>query len=215
MGGFNHATMLPRPALYRGIRTGVIGARKGELAAYTANGVTLTSGEQLEADVVVFGTGWETDYSFLPEKVHKAIGFEDDGYYLYRHMLHPDAPNLLFIGSNASSYCNILTHNLQARWLAELIRGNHELPSREAMLREIEEMKAWSRSWIPKTNARGAAILVHMLHYHDELLRDFGAHPWRKTGLLAPIKELLEPYEPTDYATIVSGEWERLEKRAV
>ena len=206
---FNHAVMLPRPELYRSIRRGVIHSRRAEISSYTPTGIELASGEHVEADVVVLGTGWETDYGFLPAKIRATIGFEDDGYYLYRHLLHPDVPNLVFVGSNASTFCNMLTHNLQARWLVELIRGRHQLLPREAMLREIAEMKAWKRAWMPKTGARGAAILGHMLHYHDELLRDFGARPKRKTGWLAPIKELLAPYEPSDYATVVSGEWER------
>lgn len=29
----------------------------------------------------------------------------------------------------------------------------------------------------------------------------------RKGGLLAPLRELIEPYEPNDYRAIVSGEW--------
>jgi hypothetical protein len=53
-----------------------------------------------------------------------------------------------------------------------------------------------------------------MLSYHDELLMDFGANPLRKRGLLAPLKELLIPYQPSDYAAIVSGDWASLEGRA-
>jgi hypothetical protein len=54
-----------------------------------------------------------------------------------------------------------------------------------------------------------------MLHYHDELLRDFGANPLRKRGLLAPLKELLVPYQPSDYRAIVAGDWIGAEGRAV
>ena len=53
--------------------------------------------------------------------------------------------------------------------------------------------------------ARSARIMAHMQHYHDELLRDFGASPWRKTGAFAPLKELIVPYGPRDYRTIVAG----------
>ena len=62
--------------------------------------------------------------------------------------------------------------------------------------------------------ARGARLLLHMLYYHDELLRDFGADPLRKRGILAPLKELLVPYQPSDYRSIVAGDWEALEGRA-
>ena len=140
---------------------------------------------------------------------------EEDGVYLYRHMLHPNVPNMVFIGCNAATFCSILTYGLQARWLGELIKGNHQLPSEDAMLREIEDMKQWKRRWMPFSHARGARIQLHMLHFHDELLRDFGANPKRKTGIFAPLKELIDPYEPNDYKTIISGEWEHCETRRI
>ena len=53
-----------------------------------------------------------------------------------------------------------------------------------------------------------------MLSYHDDLLADFGENPFRKRGVLAPLKELIVPYQPSSYDVIVSGEWEELEGRA-
>jgi hypothetical protein len=82
-------------------------------------------------------------------------------------MLHPDLPNLIFIG-RTSTFINILTCCLQARWLAELIAGRFALPGREAMLAEIAELKVWKRGWMPFSAARGARLLLHMLSYHDD-----------------------------------------------
>jgi hypothetical protein len=67
---------------------------------------------------------------------------------------------------------------------------------------------------MPFSAARGARLLLHMLSYHDELLCDFGANPLRKRGILAPLKELLVPYQPSDYRAIVAGDWEPSEGRA-
>lgn len=209
---FGESTMLPRPQFYRLVRKGVINVQQTEIAEFTPTGVVLKNGRRLDLDVAILCTGWRTDYSFLPDAVLANINIEEDGYYLYRHMLHPDVANLIFIGCT-STICSILTYNLQARWLAELIKRNHQLPSGDAMLQEIEEMKAWKRKWMPFSHARGARLLLHMLHYHDELLRDFGANPKRKTGWFAPLKELLDPYEPNDYRAILSGEWEYEAKR--
>ena len=39
----------------------------------------------------------------------------------------------------------------------------------------------------------GIYLYRHMLHYDDELLRDFGASPRRKTGFFPPLKELIDP----------------------
>ena len=63
------------------------------------------------------------------------------------------------------------------------------------MLTEIQQLKDWKRRWMPFSSARGARLLLHMLYYHDELLRDFGANPLRKRGILAPLKELFVPYQ--------------------
>lgn len=209
---FGETTMLPRPEFYRLVRKGVIRPQRTEITEYTATGIALKNGASLDADVVVLATGWETDYGFLSEKARSSIDFEDDGFYLYRQMAHPDVPHLFFIGS-ASTISSILTYNLQARWLGELIKGHHRLPSREHMRREVEDLKAWKRKWMPYSRARGARLLLHMLHYHDELLQDFGADPLRKTGIFAPLKEVFAPYEPRDYRTIVSGECETEKRR--
>lgn len=211
---FGESTMLPRPEFFRLIRDGTIDAQRTEISECRPTGITLRNGVKRDIDIMVLGTGWTTDYGFLPEKVQSALNLGDDGYYLYRHMVHPDIPDMAFVGCDAATFSCVLTANLQARWLAELLRGNHRLPTREVMLREIEELKAWKRQWIPYSQARGARILLHMLHYHDELLRDFGAEPTRKKGVLAPLKELIVPYEPADYATIASGEWKRQEQTA-
>ena len=212
---FGESTMLPRPGFYRLVRKKVIDAQRTEIKEYTPTGVALNNGKNLDIDVMILGTGWQTDYGFLPEKVWDNIETEEDGFYLYRHMLHPNVPNMVFIGCNAATFCSILTYGLQARWLGELIKGNHQLPSEDAMLREIEDMKQWKRRWMPFSHARGARIQLHMLHYHDELLRDFGANPNRKTGIFAPLKELIDPYEPNDYRTIISGDWEHCETRRI
>ncbi|NIR31100.1 MAG: hypothetical protein GWN84_17640 [Gammaproteobacteria bacterium] len=136
-----------------------------------------------------------------------------DGYYLYRHMIHPDAANMVFLGCNAFTYASILTYNLQARWLAELLKGKHRLPDPVTMRQEIEDMKTWKRKWMPSNHGRAAMIGLHQLHYHDELLRDFAANPERKKGFFAPLKEQVGPYEGKDYRRIVSGAWEQEEIR--
>ncbi len=67
-------------------------------------------------------------------------------------------------------------------------------------------MKAWKQSWMPFSPARSARLIAHGQHYHDELVKDLGWNPLRKTGFFAPLKELIFAYEPKDYASIVSGD---------
>lgn len=209
ISAFDHATMVVRPEFYGLVRKGVIGAHHTEIQEFTKTGVILRNGGRLDADVVILATGWRTDYAFFGDELLAKLNIEDDGYYLYRHMIQPDLAGMVFLGCNAITYESILTYNVQARWLAELLKGQHDLPDGAMMRHEIEDMKAWKRKWMPGNHARGAMIGLHQLHYHDELLRDFGANPKRKKGFFAPLKELIDPYESNDYRSIVSGEWRR------
>lgn len=205
MDAFSEAAMLPRPEFFRLIRRKAITPQQAGILSYSNHGVKLTNGRDLEADVVILATGWTTEYGFLAERLRAHLNLERDGFYLYRQMVNPQLPNLFFIGSNTSTFCSILTYNLQARWLAELIRDRHRLPSRPDMQANIELLKAWKRRWMPISGGRGARLALHMLHYHDELLRDLGVNPLRKKGIFAPIKEVFAPYEPRDYGPVVSG----------
>jgi len=194
---FGESTMVPRPGFIDLIRAGRITAHRSEIARFTPTGLVLADGDEIEVDTVVFATGWKSDYGFLPPTVRATLGEEEDGFYLYRHMLHPDLTNLVFLG-RASTFLSIVTFSVQARWLAEALAGRVSLPGRQAMLDEIDLLKRWKRSWMPYSGARSARVLLHMANYHDELLRDFGARAYRKKGILAPVKELLAPYQSSD-----------------
>lgn len=201
---FGESVMLPRPDFYRYVRSGAIEPMMTEIAEFTPTGVALKTGAKLELDTVILATGWESDYSFLSDDARSALGFEEDGLYLYRQMVHPDVPNLAFAGY-ASTVASVLTYNLQACWLAELIAGRLRLPPNAAMRSNIDEMKAWKRRSMPFSKGRAARLLLHLLHYHDELLEDIGVSPLRKAGVFAPFKEVFAPYEPHDYRKIASG----------
>ena len=63
---------------------------------------------------------------------------------------------------------------------------------------------------MPHSRARSTRVFMHAQYYHDEIMRDIGADPWRKRGLFAPLKELLAPYEPADYRAIVAADQHEL-----
>lgn len=203
IGAFSESTMVPRSSFYQLARNEAIKLHRTTIEEYTPTGLRLADGSALDLDLIVMATGWATDFSFISHDVWQRFGAENDGFYLYRHMLNPEVPGLVFVG-RASSISSILTYCLQAYWLVELIKGNSTLPSVDAMRHNIEEMKTWKRAWIPFSPARSARLIAHTQHYHDELLRDVGVDPLRKTGALAPLKELIAPYESRDYASVIS-----------
>ena len=199
--------------------SGAVKALRGAVAGLTPRGVALADGTELPADVVVCGTGFKRDYSFLPQDVRASLGLEPavppaappalaaapaaapDGVWLYRSILPPGVADLAFIGSEVATISNIGTHAIQAEWLARLLTGRLALPPRAAIDADVAAHKAWARSWMPDTAARGALVLLHQTHYHDKLLQDMGI-PHRRKGANV-LAEVFAPYTPADYAGVV------------
>jgi dimethylaniline monooxygenase (N-oxide forming) len=99
---------------------------------------------------------------------------EDDGLWLYKNILPVGVSNLAFVGSEVSTFNNILTQSVQAEWLAHMIRTSTDV-SPGLMYEYVSMDKTWKRSWMPKTSSRASLIQLHMTKYHDVLLEDMGA----------------------------------------
>ena len=204
---FGESTQVPRSEFFRLARSGEIELQRTEIDRFTESGLRLANGENLELDLVIFATGWKTDFTFIDAAVRERLEPRDDGFYLYRHILKPGIPGLYFVG-RAASISSILTYCLQARWLADLLTRKIELPAHETMVRNVEAMQEWKR-WMPFSSSRSARLIAHTQHYHDELLTDLGENPLRKRGIFAPLKELVFPYQPRDYAALFDAHEKR------
>jgi dimethylaniline monooxygenase (N-oxide forming) len=190
---------LPRKEVYQLMKQGIIKTRRAQIKAFNEYGLELDNGERIDCDVVIFGTGYQSNYAFLPEAFKKSQ--EADGVYLYRHIIHPDLANMAFIG-RAATFSNSLTAHLTSVWLVNLLKNKFQLPGREQMLAEIEAIKQWKQSFMPAISSRATVVKLHMVHYHDELLRDMGINPYRKKNLFL---EWLSDYRPADYREVLSS----------
>lgn len=91
---------------------------------------------QEEFDSVIAATGYEFDVPFLDGDRSPV---SDHAIQLYRRVVHPNWPNLYFIGLfDVSGGANIRMMDIQSRWLGAVVDGEVELPDRTSMLREIE-----------------------------------------------------------------------------
>src|SRR5262249_50566394 len=71
------------------VRAGRIDARRGEIARCTGGtALELTDGTRLDADLVVFATGWRQDVSFLHQELPPPVG-RDRRDHLYPLLLPP------------------------------------------------------------------------------------------------------------------------------
>jgi len=200
--------ILPHPNFFPLVNGGSIKAIKSEIKTIKAKSLVLASGNEIPCDVIIAATGYKPIRSFLPKEIVELK--EKDGFWLYRQMVHPNHPGLIFLNSETTTFTNITTASIQARWLVEMLAGTFKLPTKSQMADQIKEMQAWKRETMPNAGgARAYMIQTHQVHYYDQLLKDMGVSVRRKQGnpIMAAIKEVFDPYRPRDYSSVITGEF--------
>ena len=76
---------------------------QGDVSHFYENGVVLSDGREVEAEVVLLGTGYSSDYSFLSEEILQVLQFDPNSRLLacvlFRSVFHPELPHLCFVGN--------------------------------------------------------------------------------------------------------------------
>jgi dimethylaniline monooxygenase (N-oxide forming) len=188
---------------YDALRQGKVEPKQGRLVSFRESAIELDSGEAIDADLVIFATGWRQGVSFLAPDLHRLI--EANGYFrLYRHILPPEERRLGFIGYASSTACQ-LSSEIAAHWLSQCFRGELSLPSVAEMESEITAMERQISSVLypaaatTQTGPRGFFIGPYLAHYIDDLLRDMGLRTIRTSNFLA---EYFAPLWPSRYRTL-------------
>ncbi len=92
------------PNFFPYISQGKIIPIQGNIQKLTSKGVLLSSGQVVEADIILacIGKGSHVDtFPYLPRKYQEVIQkqkYQNHGLQLYRHILSPDIPNVAFMG---------------------------------------------------------------------------------------------------------------------
>jgi glycine/D-amino acid oxidase-like deaminating enzyme len=107
---------------------------KPNLERFEGAKVFFTDGSAVEADVVVYCTGYKVSFPFLDESVVQA---DDNHVDLYRRVVSVDHPGLYFIGLIQPLGAVMPLAEEQSHWVAELIAGEVELPPRAEMRQQV------------------------------------------------------------------------------
>lgn len=129
---------------------------------FTANGLLLENGKEIEADVVVWGTGFQPTRAF--KEIFEAIELQDtlnDGLYLYKYIYHPKLPNVYFLGFRDPSLNMPSNASVQSLWAMFCAAGIVQLPN----LNDMEEMISTRQQ-----NTRKLFPFSHRRAYYDYFL---------------------------------------------
>ena len=96
--------------------------------------VVFEDGEEVEADAIIFCTGYLYDLPFLDQSC--GISVQDGRVFpLYKQIFNALHPSMSFIGL-ACIVCPFQLFSLQARWIANFLSGEVSLPTSDVMLQD-------------------------------------------------------------------------------
>jgi dimethylaniline monooxygenase (N-oxide forming) len=143
---------------------------KPTIDRFEGSKVFFTDGTGVEADVVIYCTGYKVSFPFLDDAF---VRTDDNHVDLYRRVVSPDHPGLYFIGLIQPLGAVMPLAEEQSHWVAELITGEVGLPSRAEMRRQIAAYDvALRKRYIA---SKRHTIQVDSHKYRSELRRERSA----------------------------------------
>uniref|UniRef100_A0A672JF61 Flavin-containing monooxygenase n=1 Tax=Salarias fasciatus TaxID=181472 RepID=A0A672JF61_SALFA len=161
-----------------------------------------------KVDVVVFATGYDYSFPFLPTSLQAKSGYRLK---LYRHVFPPalDHLTLAVVGFiNGFGTINTLAE-MQARWATRVFKGCITLPSKQTMMNEIEKETATMH--LNFRCSERNPMYVDYLTYMDTLAQELKIQPNKLWLLLSDPRLALEvflgPCTAYQYRLTGPGQW--------
>ncbi|GFY68126.1 dimethylaniline monooxygenase 5 [Trichonephila inaurata madagascariensis] len=150
-------------------------AIRGSIKHFTKKGVVFEGEQQeTEVDVVILATGYQVKFPFLSEDILSVV---DNKVRLYKFIYPPDLPHptLAIMGLVQPSGPGFPIFEMQARWIARIMSGKLNLPSKELMNTDINMKLEYMRKRY--VNSPRHTLEVDFISYQDELAEQIGAKP--------------------------------------
>lgn len=170
---FGEITM-ETPGFFQKVREGKIIVKQGEITSLVGKSVTLTNGEKLACDLLVFGTGFKQAVPFLPDHFMNNLLDKQGNFLLYHHILPATVPALAFVGYN-SSIQSTISSEFAALWVCEYLKGRIAKPTDAEIIQEGTAFIKWRSQFRQNAASRGLSTMPGTVHHVDMLLKDMKA----------------------------------------
>ena len=108
---------------------------QGRIDSFEKSGFRLEDNRLIEADAVIFCTGYKLCLDYFDQSVLKTLKFDPNKekmpILLYKYTVHPDLENLAMVGEVNGLF--FACFELQAKWAIKLFKGEKSLPPRHVM----------------------------------------------------------------------------------
>jgi dimethylaniline monooxygenase (N-oxide forming) len=156
---------------------------KPNIASLEGSEVRFVDGTSEPVDVVVYCTGYKITFPFFDEDL---IAAPDNHIEFYRRALHPDIPNVFFIGLLQPLGAIMPLAEAQGAWVGDLLRGDYVPPPEREMRAEIAaDQEAMRKRYVA---SKRHTIQVDYDDYLHDLARErrAGAERARANGYRPP-----------------------------
>ncbi|XP_023139610.2 flavin-containing monooxygenase 5-like isoform X2 [Amphiprion ocellaris] len=207
-----HAFFAQVPVVNDDLPARIISGRvqvKPNVKEFSGSSVIFTDGSIIDkVDVVVFATGYNYGFPFLPAALQAKCGYR---LCLYKHIFHPTLtkPTLAVVGFiHGFGAINPLAE-MQARWATRVFKGLITLPTDKIMMKEIEKDTAEMHQ--KHACSERYPLYVDYIPYQDSLAEQVGARPnipWLfVTDPKLALQVFYGPATPYQYRLTGPGRW--------
>ena len=145
--------------------------------------VRFLDGSAVEADVVVYCTGYQIAFPFFDEDF---ISAPDNHIELFRRVFDPVVPNVFFIGLLQPLGAIMPIAEAQGAWVGDYLRGDYRLPSEERVRADIAADQARMRKRYVTSKRHTIQVDFEDYMYALEKERAEGAERARANGFQPP-----------------------------
>ncbi|XP_014236062.1 flavin-containing monooxygenase FMO GS-OX5-like [Trichogramma pretiosum] len=156
------------------------------LASVNGSTLILRDNSTLQADVILFATGYLFSYPFLSND----SGLELSGKYvypLYKYMLNAKHPSMALVGA-ATETANYPLSRVQSQYFVSMMRGKAHVPSLEERL-----VTGKDRELTPQEKRLAMSLQDKQWKYQNELAQEGGFEPYNN-DLLGRIYDAWDAY---------------------
>ncbi|KAH8661976.1 dimethylaniline monooxygenase 1, partial [Xylariales sp. PMI_506] len=157
------------------VRNGTIIVHRAEVAELTEDGITLSTGEHVEADAILCCTGYKRAPSYLPADVLRDAETPEFTLDLWKLIVPARHSNLYITGLIEGTGPSPPAMEAQARFVSAVLAGRVALPDPETRLREIRQWQAWHAQQF--VHSERHINTETYIPYIDSLLKPLGAAP--------------------------------------
>ncbi|MDN4164977.1 NAD(P)-binding domain-containing protein [Cytophagales bacterium LB-30] len=157
---------------------------QSSIKEYTNEGVLLTDGSKLKADLIIHDTSIIQDVLFLSPMYRSKLRDKNGRLRLYRNIISPEIPNIAFVGFNSNSFSPV-NSEVAAYWVLRLVNEQIKLPSKEEMLESICSSLLWRMKESPLALEYSNTYISSTNHRNlEELLMDMGLRSKRTSSVI-------------------------------